>query len=381
VAQVTLSVVLLVGAGLFVRSMLSVRSLHLGYDVDPLLFVEPQLRSETPTVAELSSLKHRLLERAQSLPSVEAASLITTLPFYQSSSGPVFVPGVDTATINRHGEFTRQHGSVSYFATAGTRIVRGRGFTAADRQGTPRVAVVSEAMAKALWPVTDAIGRCMKLGIDTMPCTTVVGVSENVRLGTLNGDPSMHYYLPIEQRSPAAGRLLIRIRGDAGKHVEEIRRELQRLMPGTSYVTVTPFADIVGSQTRAWRLGATLFWLLGLLALVVAALGLYSVIAYDVAQRTHELGVRVALGAQSKDVLRLIVGEGVRVGVVGVAVGGTIALWAGRWIKPLLFDGAARDPWVFGAVVVTLLSVSVVASLLPATRATRTDPNSALRAE
>jgi len=124
-----------------------------------------------------------------------------------------------------------------------------------------------------------------------------------------------------------------------------------------------------------------MFSLFGLIALVLAAVGLYSVIAYDVAQRTHELGVRVALGAQAIDVLRLIVGEGVRVGVAGVVVGGTIAFWAARWIKPLLFDGSARDPWVFGSVVITLLSVSIVASLLPATRATRADPNTALRAE
>jgi hypothetical protein len=209
------------------------------------------------------------------------------------------------------------------------------------------VAVVTEAMGKALWPASDAIGQCFKIGADSMPCTTVVGVSENVRLGTLNGDASLHYYLPIEQRSPASGRLLIRTRGDGS--VEEVRRELQRLMPGTSYVTVTPFADIIGAQTRSWRMGAVMFSLFGLIALVLAAMGLYSVIAYDVAQRTHELGVRVALGAQAIDVLRLIVGEGVRVGVAGVVVGGTIAFWAARWIKPLLFDGSARDPWVCSA--------------------------------
>ena len=381
VLQVAMCVVLLVGAGLFVRTMLTVRSVHLGYDVDPILLVEPQMRNETPTTAELSSLKYRLLERAKSMSIVEAASLVTTVPYYQSSSGPVFVPGIDTATINQLGEFTRQYGSPDYFVTAGTRILRGRAFTAADRQGTPSVAVVTEAMAKALWPASDALGQCFKISADTVPCTTVIGVSENVRLGTLNGDASLHYYRPIEQRSPASGRLFIRIRGDAGKHLEEVRRELQRLMPGTSYVTVTPFANIIGAQTRSWRIGATMFSLFGLLALVLAAVGLYSVIAYDVAQRTHELGVRVALGAQATDVLRLIVGEGVRVGIAGVVVGGTIAFWAARWIKPLLFDGAARDPWVFGAVVVTLLSVSIVASLLPAARATRADPNTALRAE
>ena len=381
ILQVAISVMLLVGAGLFVRSMLAVRALHLGYDVDPLLFAQFEMRNESPQLAEMVLLKHRLLERAQSLPRVESASLITTLPFYETSSAPIFVPGVDTSVINRRGSFTRQYGSPTFFATAGTRIIRGRAFTEADRQGTPRVAVVTEAMAKLLWPDREPIGQCFKIGVDTMPCTTVIGVSENVRLGTLDGDPSMHYYIPIEQRSPASGRLLIRVRGDAAQHVEEVRRELQRLMPGTSYVTVTPFADIVGVMTRSWLVGAAMFSLFGLLALVLAGVGLYSVIAYDVAQRRHELGVRVALGAQARDVLRLIVGEGVRVGLAGVLVGGTFAFWAARWVKPLLFESSANDPWVFGGVVLTLLSVSLVASLLPATRATRADPNSALRAD
>ena len=381
VLQVAISVMLLVGAGLFVRSMLTVRSLHLGYDVDPLLFGQIEMRNESLKVPEMVSLKHQLLDRAQSLPGVESASLITTLPFYETSSGPIFVPGVDTSVINRRGTFTRQYGSPTFFATAGTRIVRGRAFTAADRQGTPRVAVVTDAMAKFLWPGREAIGACFKIGVDTMPCTTVIGVSENVRLGTIDGEPSMHYYIPIEQRSPASGRLLIRVRGDAAQHVEDVRRELQRLMPGTSYVTVTPFADIVGAMTRSWLVGAAMFSLFGLLALVLAGVGLYSVIAYDVAQRRHELGVRVALGAQSRDVLRLIVGEGVRVGIAGVIVGGTIAFWAARWVKPLLFESSAHDPWVFVGVALTLLSVSVVASLLPATKATRADPNAALRAE
>jgi len=169
VLQVAMSVVLLVGAGLFVRSILTVRSLHLGYDIDRILFAEAEMRNEAPTLAELGALKHRLLERAQSLPSVAAASLVTTIPFYSTGSGPIFVPGVDTAAINRHGEYTRQYGSPNYFAAAGTRILRGRAFTASDRQGTPRVAVVTEAMGKALWPASDAIGQCFKIGADSMP--------------------------------------------------------------------------------------------------------------------------------------------------------------------------------------------------------------------
>jgi putative ABC transport system permease protein len=148
-----------------------------------------------------------------------------------------------------------------------------------------------------------------------------------------------------------------------------------------SYVTVTPFGDILGRQTRSWTLGATMFTVFGVLALLVAAVGLYSVIAYNVAQRTHELGVRIALGAQSPDVVRLVVGEGVRVSLVGVAIGTLVALAAVRYVGPLLFSVSPRDPLVFGTVAGVLLVVAVAASVVPAWRASHVDPSVALRGE
>ena len=137
----------------------------------------------------------------------------------------------------------------------------------------------------------------------------------------------------------------------------------------------------MGSETRSWQLGATMFVAFGGLALVLAAIGLYSVIAYNVAQRTHELGVRVALGAQSRDVVRLVVVEGLRLAVVGVAIGAGVALLAGRWVKPLLFNVSPKDPTVFVVVSLTLISVAVAASWVPALRASRVDPNVALRSD
>jgi ABC-type antimicrobial peptide transport system permease subunit len=152
-------------------------------------------------------------------------------------------------------------------------------------------------------------------------------------------------------------------------------------MPGISYVTITPFRDIVSSQRRSWQLGATMFLAFGVLALILAAMGLYSVIAYNVTQRTHEIGVRVALGAQARDVAGLVVSDGLRVTIVGVAIGGAVALWAGRWVKALLFDVSPNDPAVFALVAATLVAAGVAASWLPARRATRVDPNVVLRAD
>ncbi len=175
--------------------------------------------------------------------------------------------------------------------------------------------------------------------------------------------------------------MLLRLKGDPLREAENVRAGLQRAIPGPSYVTVEPLASIVQDEQRSWRLGATMFVAFGVLALVVAAVGLYGVIGYNVAQRTRELGVRVALGARRQHILRLITGEGMRLTSLGVLLGATIAGLAGRWIEPLLFRQSALDPVVFGAVAGTMLLVALAASAVPAWRAARADPNVALRTE
>jgi ABC-type antimicrobial peptide transport system permease subunit len=264
----------------------------------------------------------------------------------------------------------------------GTRILRGRGITAEDTKSSPKVMIVSEAMARLLWPGRDALGQCVRIGADTMPCTTVVGIAENIKEQSLTADAGLHYYLPIAQfrRGPDL-IVFIRVRGNASNYVETVRRALQAEMPASAYLVAQTMSDVVGSEERSWQSGATMFVAYSGLALILAAIGLYSVIAFDVAQRTHELGVRVALGAQVHDVLRLIVGAGVRYAAVGVIVGLSLALAAGRLVAPLLFGVSARDPWILGGVAALLLGVAVTASALPAWRATRVDPNVALRAD
>jgi len=175
--------------------------------------------------------------------------------------------------------------------------------------------------------------------------------------------------------------MFLRARSSTKVQSESIRKELQKLMPGASYITVTPLDNIIGGQTRSWTLGATMFTVFGVLALLVAAVGLYSVIAYNVVQRTHELGVRVALGARSPDVVRLVVGEGVRVAFAGVVIGSVAAAGAARYVGPLLFGVSPRDPMVFSGVALALVFVALLASLLPAWRASRVDPSVALRGD
>jgi ABC-type antimicrobial peptide transport system permease subunit len=236
-------------------------------------------------------------------------------------------------------------------------------------------------MAKKLWPNTDAIGQCLRQGADTMPCATVVGVAEDIITRDVANDPHLFYYAPVDQNGGAGQGLFIRTHLDAQSMVTVVRRELQRLMPGISYVTVTPLDKFLEPRVRPWRLGATMFALFGGLALLLAAVGLYSVIAYNVTQRSHELGVRIALGAQARDVLRLVLASGLRIALAGIVIGGAIALVAGRFVGPLLYGVSPKDPLIYATAAMTLLAVAILASLFPALRAMRVDPSVALRVE
>jgi putative ABC transport system permease protein len=378
--QGALSVVLLVGAGLFVRSLDNVRGMRMGYDVDPILLVNLHMRGVTLDSAAETLLRTKLLAAAKAIPEVENASLQTSVPFWSSWSEDLHVAGIDS--VRKLGQFNLNGVSPEYFATLGTRIVSGRGITEADVPPAPGAMVVSAGMAKRLWPSSEAIGQCVKMGSDTMPCIYVVGVAEDIKAQRLDTDDAYYYYLSFAQFHPDQGGLFVRTRGRRGiLSSETVRRALQKEMPGASYITITPFADIIGDQTKSWELGASMFLTFGLLALLLAAIGLFSVISYNVAQRTHELGVRVALGAQMGDLIRLVVSEGVRLGAIGVGIGAAVALASGRWIAPLLFRESPRDPVIFGVVAAVLLSVTVVASLIPARRAARVDPNRALRSD
>ena len=382
VLQGTLSVMLLVGAGLFVRSLRNVRTVPLGYDVEPILIVDLQMRGVDLDSAGRVALRNRLLEEARTIPGVVQSSRQVTVPFWSMWNTDLHVAGIDS--VDRLGEFDLNAVSPSYFATMGTRLLAGRGIAETDLDGAPRVIVVGQSMAKALWPGQQALGQCIRVGSDTVPCSTVVGIAQDIKaydLGNDNPTRSYFYYLSNAQFNPDGGGLFVRTAGPATAAQETVRRRLQALMPGVSYVTVTPFSDVVGHEMQSWRLGATMFTVFGALALALAAIGLYSVIAYNVAQRTQEMGVRIALGAQARDVVRLVLREGMKLAVVGIALGAVVALVVSRFVKPLLFQVSPRDPVVFATVAAVLLAVAVLASVIPARRAARVDPMQALRTE
>jgi putative ABC transport system permease protein len=383
VLQGGLSVVLLVGAGLFVRSLNQVRTLRLGYDPAPVLMVSSNLRGLSLDSTDRVVFRRRLLAAARAIPGVEAAARVNSRPFGTNTTRLV-VPGVDS--VERLGRFNFQVADPDYFKMMGTRIVRGRPFSAQDGETAPKVALVSESMARILWPGRDPVGQCIQVAFTASPaqsCRTVIGVAEDARQQSITDEQRFMYYLPLDQVDPSWGsQIFLRIgNGEVLAASERVRLALNRVMPGEGYVTVQPLEELVDRQRRSWRLGATMFVAFGVLALLVAAVGLYGVIGYNVAQRMHELGVRIALGAQSRDVVKLVTGQGLSFAAAGVAIGlGTAAL-AARWIQPLLFQQSARDPATYAVVGMIIVLVALLASAVPAFRATRADPNTALRSD
>jgi ABC-type antimicrobial peptide transport system permease subunit len=234
-------------------------------------------------------------------------------------------------------------------------------------------------MADIIWPGENAVGK--QFVIDNQPAFTVVGIAENMRARAIQAADEIWWYMPLEQHGNADPQVFVRVPGAPEQSVEAIRRRLLSVMPPGTYVNVTPLETIVRRQTRSWELGAKMFVGFGSIALLLAAIGLYSVIAYAVTQRTRELGVRMALGASNSDVMHMIFRQGLQFALVGVALGCIIALSASRWIEPLLFEQAARDPQIIIGAGGLLVLVSIIAAARPALRASRVNPSQVLQSD
>lgn len=387
VLQGALSVLLLVGAGLFVRSLDNARAVPLGYDARPVLQVVLDYRGFAMDTAAAPAEDARMIAAARAIRGVSAAARVSG-SLFSTSTADLQVDGVDS--VAALGRFNMVVASPAYFEVMQISMLRGRAFDEHDRAGSPLVAVVSLAMANALWPGQVPIGKCIYVPAPGRatgargPCRTVIGVAVNTAQQNISDDPRFLYYLPMAQNfwSGSSETMYLRVGAqDARGGMERIRRDLTRAMPGDGFAVVRPLQEVVDDQSRSWRLGATMFVAFGGLALVVAAVGLYGVISYDVAQRMHELGVRVALGARATDVVSLIVGQGVRFALAGVALGLLLASIAAHWVQPLLFRQSATDPALYTAIGVAMVVIAVAASAIPALRAARADPNAALRSD
>ena len=390
VAQVALTIVLLVGAGLFVRSLRHALTLDMGIDAERLVVADVDLRGVGYTPQEADAAFRRMLAAVDAAPEVERAAISVATPFRTMLAQRLRIPGRDSLPRPRSGGGPYLTGVTDgYFAATGIAVRRGRAITRGDVGAGAPVVVINDALARLYWPGADPLGACMVVGRDsTGPCRTVVGVVENAKMSELREDPVPQLYLPLppgDTTIPPMRALFVRARGDApgaaAAVVPAVRRAMLAAAPDLPYANVRPFTELYAPQVRPWRLGATMFSVFGGAALVLALVGLYAVLAYAVSQRTREIGVRLALGAQRGDVVRLVVGQGMRVAALGLAVGAAGAWAGGRLVREQLFGVTAHDPAVFGLVGATLLLVAAAASWLPARRASHVDPAAALRAE
>lgn len=381
--QAALTIVLLVGTVLFVRSLWRIESVPLGMETSHVL----EARINTAGLNYPDDQRKRDYERleraARGIPEVDGAGLSVLKPFGSSSSVEVSLPGRDSVPLTRSGGPYYNAVGPEFFRTMGTRVVGGRSFTPTEGAGSAPVVVVNQTAVKLWWPNESPLGKCIHIGGDTMPCSQVVGIVEDTRRHAIIEDVSVQVYTPLGQGPAWATpyQLFLRTRRPAADVASSVARQLRAATPGLPFTSVRPLDDSINPQMRSWKLGATMFGLFAGLALLLAAVGLYGVMTYDVTQRTMEIGLRMALGARATDIGRLVVWRGVRIAVAGGLAGVVIALGAGSRVSPLLFRTSAYEPTAFALAAAVLCAVTLIATLVPALRAARVDPNASLRAE
>jgi predicted permease len=381
-AQVTLSVVLLVCAGLFIRSLQSAHSIDPGFRVERALTVPVDLGLLRYKEEEGRAFYRELLARVASQPGVESASMVRFAQLgFSFAQGQVFAEG-KAGEGDDYGTSTGFNVvGPRYFETMGTRLARGRDFTDADREGSPGAVVVNETLARTLWPDEDALGKRLSFEGSRGPFYEVVGVARDGKYRSL-GDRSRPYvYRPLMQSYEPKMTLVVRTAGEPTALAGAVRTQLRALDPNLPLGEVKTLAEqfdlsLLPSRVAAWTLGG-----FGLLALALAAIGVYGVVSYSVAQRTREIGVRVALGATRRDVLRLALGDGLKMVAAGLATGLLLAFAATRLVAGFLYGVGATDPLTFAGVPLLLGAVALAAGYLPARRATKVDPMKALRYE
>jgi len=384
VAQAAIAVVLLIGAGLLLRSLGKLLDVDPGFRAENVLslrLVPSQGEYDEITAPRMHA---EVLERVAALPGVRAASLATCAPVSDACNGTIVrsVDGVpfDRASAPRVGSHNVGPG---YFATLGVPIVAGREFTAADRGGSPRVAVVSESAARKLWPGQEAVGRRINIGMgmDREDVAEVVGVVGDVRYGALESPPREDVYLADLQSGWSSTVLFVRTAGDPLAALPAVREAVRAVAPTLPLVAVRTLDEQLARASSRPRFAALLLGGFAALALLLAALGVYGVVAQTVADRRRELGLRMALGAEARRVAGLVLRQGLSLALTGVAIGVPAAWAVSRVLATLLFEVDTGDPSTFLGVPLLVLAVAAAACFVPAWRAARLDPASVLRAE
>ena len=381
VAQVALSLVLLVCAGLIVRGLQAAQSMRPGFNPENAVALSFDVGLQGYDEPKGRDFQRQVLERARALPGVRSAALVYNLPLsinYNSST--IYIEGQPAASSSQLPLAIPNYVSPDYFQTMGIGL-RGRDFTLQDDKKETRVAVVNETFARRFFPAQEAVGKRFNFGGPNDPFWEIVGVAADGKYETLGESQKPAFYRPLLRDYNTTVTLVARTAGDPRTMINALRREVQALDPTLPLYDVKTLTEHMQVPLFPARTAATVLGSFGVLALVLAAIGIYGVMSYVVAGRTREIGVRMALGAQASDVLRLIVRQGMTLAIVGLACGLVAAFAAARLLTGLLYGVSPSDPLTFAGVALLLGAVALLACYVPARRATKIDPMVALRYE
>ena len=379
--QIAVTALLLVTAALLTRSLVATQRTSVGFPVNRLAVLSTDTGMLRYTDERSRQFYDQAIARVTAIPGVESAALVTRVPLQLNASRwEVWIPGRHQP--GEHGDVVEQTSvSPDYFKTIGVPIVEGRAFTDADRPDTPRVAIVNETMARRYWPGQSAVGKTLRARASDGPLFEIVGVSVDHKVVIVAEPPAPFLHVARNQRPGSYVAIIARTRGDASTLLRDMRRELLALEPNLVFVENQTMAAEVDATMLPARASAWLVSGVGLVAMLLAAIGLYGVITYSVARRTREIGIRIALGARPAAVVGLVMQQGLLVAVAGLTAGCLLAAVAARAVAGALYGISAADPAAWVSAIVLLLGVSALANLVPAWRAAHIDPSDALRIE
>ncbi len=377
--QVALSVVALIASGLFLRSIQRAYTIDPGFQTDHLAVFLINQGQAGYDRARAEEFYRAVRERVGSLPGVDSVSWSSTMPLWNRAARNVQLEGQEPQRAQDTPGVIAAVVDPNFFSTAGIRVMGGRVFSSADRASSEPVAIVNETMAKRSWPKQDAIGRRFRFTGDTVS-KRIVGVVKTANYTGLGEDPQPAVYTPLDQDFSASMILWLRTRTAPSQVIAEVQRELRQIDPQLDVSDARTGSKIVDQALFFARIGVSLLGVFGLLALALVAVGLYGSVAYSVNQRQGEIGLRVALGASRPDVLRMVIGQGMKWVGIGLGVGVALALLLGQAMSTVLFGVSPADPVSFGGALAVLTMVALAACLIPARRAANLDPQVALRA-
>jgi len=387
VTQVALSLLLLICAGLFLRSLRNASSIDPGFDADNLLALSMDLQLQGYDETKGRNFTDQLLERVRALPGVVSSSLTDQLPLGLDGGARrgMTIEGY-TAQPGESTEIKSSFVSPGYFETLRIPLLQGRTFQNQDNANAPGVALVNEAFARRYWPGQQPLGKRIQLGavrsgVNDAPYLTVIGVAKDGKYSSLREEATPFIYLNLAQNYGPSPTLIARTRGNPLDSLSVVRSEVAALDKNLPLYEVKTMRQHLGLALLPARLAGSVLGVFGLVALTLAAAGIYGVMAYSVAQRTREIGIRMALGANARDVLRLVARQGMTLVLIGMAIGLATALALTQLLKSLLYDVSATDAVTFTLVSLLLAAVALLACYFPARRATKVDPLVALRSE